>query len=82
MRKLGRDQQEYYKFLAKECFSGFSYSEDNFNIYRYASCNTWLFHSSKFFWKALTILSGKRFELKHEASQEDMAKLSKVFTFR
>jgi hypothetical protein len=64
-------------FLAKECFSGFSNAEDNFNVYRYASCNTWLFHSSEFFWKALTILSGKRFELKHEASQEDMAKLSK-----
>jgi hypothetical protein len=77
LRKLGRDQQEYYMFLAKECFSGFSNAEDNFSIYRYASCNTWLFHSSEFFWKALTILSGKRFELKHETSQEDMAKLSK-----
>jgi hypothetical protein len=28
--------------------------------------------SFEFFWKALTILSGKRFELSHEASQEDL----------
>ena len=41
---LSKDQQEYYIFLAKECFSGFSNAEDNFNIYRYASCNAWLFH--------------------------------------
>lgn len=74
---LSKDQQEYYIFLAKECFSGFSNAEDNFNIYRYASCNAWLFHSSEFFWKALTILSGKHFEPRHEAYQEDMAKISK-----
>jgi hypothetical protein len=46
--KLNKDQQEYYIFLAKECFSGFSNAEDNFNVYRYASCNTWLFHSSNY----------------------------------
>lgn len=34
-------------------------------------------HSSEFFWKSLTILSGNYFELKHEASQADMAKISK-----
>lgn len=75
--KLNKDQQEYYMFLAKECFSGFSNAEDNFNVYRYASCYAWLFHASEFFWKALTILSGNYFELSHEASQKDMAKISK-----
>jgi hypothetical protein len=77
LNKLSRDQQDYYTFLAKEYFSGFSNAEYNFNIYRYASCYTWLFHSSEFFCKALTILSGKLFELSHEASQEDMTKISK-----
>jgi hypothetical protein len=76
LNKLSKDQQEYYIFLTKECFSGFSNAEDNFNVYRYASCNAWLFHSSEFFWKALTILSSKHFEPRHEASQEDMAKIS------
>ena len=77
LNNLSKDQQEYYAFLVKECFSGFSNAEYNFNIYRYASCYAWLFHSSEFFWKALTILSGKRFELGHEASQADMTKISK-----
>jgi hypothetical protein len=77
LNKLSKDQQEYYTFLAKECFSGFSNAEDNFHIYRYASCNAWLFHSSEFFWKALTILSGNYFDLTHEASQTDMVKISK-----
>lgn len=77
LNKLSKDQQEYYTFLAKECFSGFSNAEDNFHIYRYASCNAWLFHSSEFFWKALTILSGNYFNLSHEASQADMVKISK-----
>jgi hypothetical protein len=77
LHNLTKDQQEYYIFLAKECFSGFSNAEDNFNIYRYSSCNAWLFHSSEFFCKALTILSGKLFEPRHEAYQEDMAKISK-----
>ncbi len=74
---LSKDQQEYYIFLAKECFSGFSNAEDNFNIYSYASCYAWLFHSSEFFWKALIILSGKHFEPRHEAYQDDIAKISK-----
>ena len=77
LRKLSRDQQEYFKFLAKGCFSGFRNAEDNFTVYRYASCNTWLFHCSEFFWKALTILSDNYFGIKHEVSQEDMSKISK-----
>ena len=77
LNKLSKDQQSYYTFLAKECLSGFSNAENNFNIYRYASCYAWLFHSSEFFWKALTILSGNYFEPKHEASQADMTKISK-----
>ena len=77
LNKLSKDQQENYTFLAKECFSGFSNAEDNFHIYRYALCNAWLFHSSEFFWKALTILSGNYFDLTHEASQTDMVKISK-----
>ena len=77
LNRLTKDQQNYYIFLAKECFSGFSNAENNFNIYRYASCYAWLFHSSEFFWKALTVLSGNYFELKHEASQVDMTKISK-----
>jgi hypothetical protein len=76
LNKLSKAQQDYYTFLAKECFSGFTNAEDNFKIYRYASCNAWLFHSSEFFWKALTVLSGKYFDLSHEASQADMAKIS------
>src|SRR5690349_1977595 len=67
--KLSKQQQGYYIFLAKECFAGYSNAEDNFNIYRYASSNAWLFHSSEFFWKALTLLSGNYFNITHEASQ-------------
>jgi hypothetical protein len=78
LSKLTTDQQEYYIFLAKECFAGFSNAEYNFNVYRYASCYAWLVHTSEFFWKSLTILSGNYFELKHEASQTDMAKISNV----
>jgi hypothetical protein len=76
LSKLSKPQQYFYNFLAKECFAGFSNVEDNFNIYRYASCNAWLFHSSEFFWKALTVLSGNYFSLTHEASQVDMTKIS------
>ncbi|HZD36321.1 MAG TPA: hypothetical protein VE130_14055 [Nitrososphaeraceae archaeon] len=77
LKNLRKDQQEYYIFLAKECFAGFSNAEYNYNIYRYASCYAWLFHTSEFFWKSLTILSGNYFELRHEAFQADMAKISK-----
>ncbi|HYV52386.1 MAG TPA: hypothetical protein VE971_03745 [Candidatus Eisenbacteria bacterium] len=58
--QLSKPQQDYYIFLAKECFAAFSNTEDNFNIYRYASCNAW---SSELFWKALTALSGKAWSL-------------------
>jgi hypothetical protein len=77
LNKLRKDQQEYYIFLAKECFAGFSNAEHNFGVYRYASCYAWLVHSSEFFWKSLTILSGNYFDLKHEVSQADMTKISK-----
>jgi hypothetical protein len=73
LSKLSTDQQGYYIFLAKECFSGFSNAEYNFRVHRYASCYAWLVHASEFFWKSLTILSGNYFEPKHEASQTDMA---------
>src|SRR5215831_6086145 len=63
LSQLSKPQQDYYIFLSKECFAAFSNAEDNFNIYRYASCNAWLFHSSEFFWKALTVLSGKAWSL-------------------
>ena len=76
LSKLSKPQQYYYNFLVKECFAGFSNAEDNFNIYRYAPCNAWLFHSSEFFWKALTVLSGNYFNPTHEASQADMKKIS------
>jgi hypothetical protein len=76
LSKLSKLQQDYYNFLSKECFAGYSNAEENFNIYRYASCNAWLFHSSEFFWKALTVLSGNYFNLTHEASQADMKKIS------
>lgn len=76
LSKLSKQQQGYYIFLAKECFAGYSNAEDNFNIYRYASSNAWLFHSSEFFWKALTLLSGNYFNITHEASQRDMIKIS------
>jgi len=63
LSQLSKPEQDYYIFLAKECFAAFSNAEDNFNIYRYVSCNAWLFHSSEFFWKALTALSGKAWSL-------------------
>jgi hypothetical protein len=73
---LRKDQQEYYIFLVKECFSAFSSAEYSFNIYRYPSCYGWLFHSSEFFWKSLIVLSNNCFEPKHDASEADMAKIS------
>jgi hypothetical protein len=76
LNNLRKDQQEYYIFLAKECFSGFSNAEYSFNVYRYPSCYGWLFHSLEFFWKSLTVLSNNYFEPKHEASEADMAKIS------
>jgi hypothetical protein len=76
LSRLSGPQQEYYIFLAKECFAAFSNAEDNFDIYRYTSCNAWLFHSSEFFWKALTVLSGNYFNPSHEASQADIKKIS------
>jgi hypothetical protein len=78
LSNLATDQQEYYIFLAKECFAAFSNAEYNFNVYRHASCYAWLMHSSEFFWKSLTILSGNSFQLRHEASQADMNKISKA----
>ncbi len=74
--QLSGPQLDYYIFLAKECFAAFSNAEDNFNIYRYASCNACLFHSSQFFWKALTILSHNYFNPTHEATQADIKKIS------
>lgn len=76
LNNLRKDQQEYYIFLAKECFSGFSNAECSFNLYRYPSCYAWLFHSSEFFWKSLTVLSNNYFDLKHDASEADIAKIS------
>src|SRR5918994_3145367 len=76
LNNLRKDQQEYYIFLAKECFSGFRNAEYNLNVYSYPSCYAWLFHSSEFFWKSLTILSNNYFDPKHEASEADMAKIS------
>lgn len=71
---LTTDQQQYYIFLAK----AFSNAEYNFSIYRYAACYAWLMRSSEFFWKSLSILSGNYLELRHEASQTDMKKISKA----
>jgi hypothetical protein len=31
--------------------------QSNLNVYRYAPCYAWLFHSSEFLWKSLMILS-------------------------
>jgi len=76
LNNLRKDQQEYYIFLAKECFSGFRNAEYNLNVYSYLSCYAWLFHSSEFFWKSLTILSNNYFDPKHDASEADMAKIS------
>jgi hypothetical protein len=76
LSKISKPQQDYYIFLAKECFAGFSNAEDNFNVYRYASCYSWLFHSLEFFWKSLTVLSGNYFNPTHEASQADIKKIS------
>ena len=76
LNNLRKDQQEYYIFLAKECFSGFRNAEYNFNVYSYPSCYTYLFRSIEFFWKSLTVLSNNYFDLKHEASEADIAKIS------
>ena len=37
LSKLSKTQQDYYIFLAKECFAAFGNAEDNFNVYRYAA---------------------------------------------
>jgi hypothetical protein len=76
LNNLRKDQQEYYIFLAKECFSGFRNAEYNFNVYSYPSCYAYLFRSIEFFWKSLTVLSNNYFDLKHEASEADIAKIS------
>lgn len=76
LKNLRKDQQQYYIFLAKECFSGFRNAEYNLNIYDYCSCYAWLFHSSEFFWKSLTILSNNYFDPKHEVTEADMKKIS------
>jgi hypothetical protein len=76
LKKLTGEQQEYYNFLAHECLLGFSNAEDNFNLHKFPTTSAWLFHSAEFFWKALTILSGKYFELTHEASQKDIMQIS------
>src|ERR687891_2975319 len=76
LNNLRKDQQEYYIFLAKECFSGFRNVEYNFNVYSYPSCYAYLFRSIEFFWKSLTVLSYNYFDLKHEASEADIAKIS------
>ena len=76
LNNLRKNQQEYYIFLAKECFSAFSNAEYSFNVYRYPSCYGWLFHSSEFFWKSLIVLSNNYFEPKYDASEADMAKIS------
>jgi hypothetical protein len=76
LNNLRNDQQEYYTFLARECFSGFRNAEHNLKVYNYYSCYAWLFYSSEFFWKSLTILSNNYFDPKHEASEADLAKIS------
>lgn len=76
LNSLRKDQQEYYIFLAKECFSGFRNAEYNLNVYSYHSCYTWLFHSLEFFWKSLIILSNNYFDPKHEVAETDMTKIS------
>lgn len=76
LNNLRKDQQEYYIFLAMECFSGFRNAEYNFNVYSYPSCYAYLFRSIEFFWKSLTVLSNNYFDLKHEASEADIAKIS------
>jgi hypothetical protein len=76
LKNLKKDQQEYYVFLTRECFSGFRNAEHNLKVYNLFSCYVWLFHSSEFFWKSLTILSNNYFDPKHEASEVDMAKIS------
>jgi len=76
LNNLRKDQQEYYIFLVRECFSGFRNAEYNLNVYSYPSCYAWLFHSLEFFWKSLTILSNSYFDPKHDESEADMAKIS------
>jgi len=76
LNNLKKDQQEYYLFLVRECFSGFRNAEYNLNVYSYPSCYAWLFHSLEFFWKSLTILSKSYFDPKHDESEADMAKIS------
>jgi hypothetical protein len=76
LKNLRKDQQEYYVFLTRECFSGFRNAEHNLKVYNFFSCYVWLLHSSEFFWKSLTILSNNYFDPKHEASEVDMAKIS------
>jgi hypothetical protein len=77
LNNLGKDRQGYYIYLAKGCFSEFSNAEYNLDVHSYPSCYVHLFNSMDFFWKSLTVLSNKYFDLKHEASEADLAKISR-----
>ena len=58
------EKKEYYRFLAGSSFSSLTIAEDYFNISDYNTSITAVFQASEFFWKALTILSGREFILK------------------
>ena len=76
LKKLDKDKQDYYNFLAHECFAGLSDAEDDFVAYRFASSAVRLFYSSEFFWKALITLSNKYLEKVHEITQVYMSQIS------
>ena len=78
LNKIEKDQQEYYIFLVKECFLGFSNAGYNFGVCIVIPLVMHGLFIPQFFWKSLTILSGNYFEPKHKASQADIAKISKI----
>lgn len=76
IKKLNKEQQQYYNFLAYRCFEAYSDAEAKFIIYRYVSSATDIFRTLEYFWKSLTILDGKYFEKNHEADYANILKIS------
>lgn len=81
LKKLDKDKQDYYNFLAHECFAGLSDAEDDLIACRFASSTARLFYSAEFFWKALITLSGRYFEKEHEITQDYMSRVSEDLIF-
>ena len=74
--QLNSRDKNYYLYLTHQSFFEYSQAENNFKIYQYPSAASSLFRSIEFFWKALISLSGKPFEQRHEATRQEIKKIS------